>query len=83
MCRRAGLNQRGVRRLEALSLDPEGSLATTLAGHDAAAIRSAILAAIDLYLDLRRDEPPARPTIGMPMLLWEFMAPAAQAVPAK
>jgi hypothetical protein len=83
MCRRAGLNQRGVRRLEALGLDPEGSLATTLAGHDAAAIRSAILAAIDLYLDLRGDEPPARPTIGMPMLLWEFMAPAAQAVPAK
>jgi hypothetical protein len=83
LCRRAGLNQRGVRRLEALGLDPDGRLAATLAGHDAATIRAAIRAAGDLYLDLREDDPPMQRTAGMPALLWEYMAPAAHGIPGK
>lgn len=74
LCRRAGLSQRGVRRLEAFGLDPDGRLADTLAGHDAGSVRAAILSAIDLYLALRDDEPPLHLTAGMPALLWEFMA---------
>ena len=78
LCRRARLNQRGVRRVEALGLDPDGRLTATLSLHDAATVRSTILTAIDLYLDLRDDEPPMQPTAGMPALLWEFMGTNAR-----
>ncbi|MCV9934750.1 hypothetical protein OIU35_00095 [Boseaceae bacterium BT-24-1] len=71
--RRFGKNQRGVRRLEALGLDEEGKLVATIACHDASSIRNAIKASIDLYLDLRADDPLLRPTRRMPGLLRDFI----------
>lgn len=71
--RRAGKNQRGVRRLEALGLDRQGKLAATVAGHDASSVRSAILASIDLYLDLRSDDSLLVPRRGMPALLFDLI----------
>lgn len=69
ICRRAGRNQRGVRRLEAYGLDEQGRLAATIARHEASSVRDAIEAAIAFYLDLRADDPPPRPTRSMPELL--------------
>lgn len=71
--RRAGRDQRGVRRIEQRHLDPDGRLAATLAVHDEASIRSALTAAITLYLDLRSDDPPRQATPGMPDLLFAFL----------
>ena len=71
--RRAGKNQRGVRRLEALRLDTHGRLVATLAQHDALSIKHAIEASIDIYLDLRSDDPPLQPTNKMPELLRDFI----------
>lgn len=64
--RRAGRPMRGVRRLE--RHDPAGStrLEATVATHDAAALRTAVLSAMDLYVELRADAPPAHPVAGMP-----------------
>lgn len=73
LARRAGLPQRGVRRIEALGLDPEGRLAATLAGHDRTALRAALDAAIALYADLRADAPPAAPAPDMPRALIALM----------
>ncbi|GGA87916.1 hypothetical protein GCM10011491_14590 [Brucella endophytica] len=73
LCRRAGFNQRGVRRLEALQLDKDGKLAATVARHNAASVRAALKASIVLYLDLRADDFPSSPCKGMPELLLEFM----------
>ena len=71
--RRAGRNQRGVRRLESLRLDKHGRLAATVAQHDASSIRMAIEVCIDIYLDLRSDDPPVQPTNMMPELLLDFV----------
>jgi hypothetical protein len=71
--RRAGKNQRGVRRLEGLRLDEHGRLAATMAQHDASSIRMAIEASIDIYLDLRSDDPLLQPTKTMPGLLRDFI----------
>ncbi len=59
--RRRGRNQREVRRIE--SADPAFAerLRATLATYDHASAWSALGAAIDLYVDLRRDEPPPHP----------------------
>lgn len=71
--RRAGLNQRGVRRLEALHLDKDGKLAATVARHDTASVKAALMASIHLYLDLRDDDFPSQPRKGMPELLLEIL----------
>jgi len=64
--RRAGRNQRGVRRIEQARLDPADALSSTLAGHDPDEVRRALQASMACYLELRADEPPARPCLGMP-----------------
>ena len=71
--RRSGQPQRGVRRIEQAGVDPDGLLAATLAGHDATAIRSALMAVIDIYLALRADEPPALAAPDMPGALIAWM----------
>lgn len=71
--RRAGKNQRGVRRLETLALDEQGMLAATVATNDAASVKRAIEACIAIYMDLRADDPPSLPTEAMPKLLRDFI----------
>lgn len=71
--RRSGQSQRGVRRLEAMGLDGQARLAATIACHDAGSVRDAITAAIDCYLELRADDPPSKPTSGMPELLVDLI----------
>lgn len=71
--RRAGRPQRGVRRIEASGVDPDGLLAATLASHDPAEIRSALMAVIDIYVALRADEPPPAPALDMPGALVAWM----------
>lgn len=58
--RRAGRPQRGVRRLEATDRQASGQLTRTVPAHEVASVRAALLSAIDLYVDLRGDEPPAK-----------------------
>ncbi|HEV7371041.1 hypothetical protein [Arenibaculum sp.] len=77
--RRAGRPQRGVRRIEALGRDGAGALAATMAGADAASVRKAILASVDLYLDLRADDPPAAAVRSMPGALRDFIGDEALA----
>ncbi|WP_164002386.1 aminoglycoside 6-adenylyltransferase [Pyxidicoccus caerfyrddinensis] len=62
--RRMGVDQRGVRRLEALSPELAGRLATTLGAHSREACATALRQALQLYLELREDRPPTnrRPT---------------------
>ncbi|MGB3423509.1 MAG: nucleotidyltransferase domain-containing protein [Castellaniella sp.] len=81
--RRAGLDQRGVRRLEALRLDPEGRLADTVACHAFASVRAAIVACVEAYLDLRADDPPDAPRAGMPGLLLDCVGQARAADAAR
>jgi hypothetical protein len=71
--RRVGKNQRGVRRLEALRLDEAERLAATVACHDAASVRIAIEACIELYVDLRSDDPSLMKIKMMPELLRDFI----------
>jgi len=71
--RRAGRPQRSVRRVEALGLDVDGRLRATLAGHDPAAVAAALVAATDLYLDLRQDAPPRKTASAMPAALFELL----------
>lgn len=56
--RRANLPQRGVRRIEFLSIDPDGLLTSTLAMHDHDSVRTAIRKAVDAYVMLRADALP-------------------------
>ncbi len=60
--RRAGRNQRGVRRMEQFCIDPDGWLKATVAGHDSDSIGRALRQALDAYLELRQDAPPAKTT---------------------
>ncbi|MBP0579417.1 nucleotidyltransferase domain-containing protein [Labrys sp. LIt4] len=71
--RRAGKNQRGVRRLEALGLDEHGRLPATIAENNPSSVQRAIEASIDIYMDLRSDDPPSQPTKAMPELLRDFI----------
>lgn len=71
--RRGGYPQRGVRRIEMLAASSSGRLADTVPAHDAPAVRKALLAAIDLYLDLRGDDPPGKPVERMPDALWRYL----------
>ncbi|EAB8796036.1 nucleotidyltransferase domain-containing protein [Salmonella enterica] len=56
--RRANLPQRGVRRIESLSIDPDGLLTSTLATHDRDSVSMAIRMAADAYISLRSDALP-------------------------
>ena len=56
--RRANLPQRGVRRIEALGIDPDGLLTSTLATHDRHSVGIAIRGAADAYVNLRADALP-------------------------
>jgi hypothetical protein len=71
--RRAGRPQRGVRRVEAYGLDDTGQLAATVARHDFGSVKASLVAAIDLYLTLRADDPPRSEVEGMPQALFEFL----------
>jgi len=71
--RRAGRPQRGVRRVEAHRLDETGRLAATVARHDLGSVKASLVAAIELYLDLRADEPPRSEVQGMPGALFDFL----------
>jgi hypothetical protein len=71
--RRAGRPQRGVRRIEAYQLDDTGQLAATVAHHEIGSVKAALMAAIDLYLKLRADEPPRSAVKGMPQALFDFL----------
>lgn len=79
--RRAGKDQRGVRRLETLRLDEERRLATTIALHDALSVRDAIKASASIYLDLRADDPSLEPTTHMPGLLYDLIERAVPGTP--
>lgn len=56
--RRANLPQRGVRRIEFLSIDPDALLTSTLATHDRDSVSMAIRKAVDAYITLRADALP-------------------------
>ena len=71
--RRAGRSQRGVRRIEAYGLDESGQLAATVARHDVGSVKAGLVAAAELYLDLRADEPPRSAVQGMPQALFDFL----------
>ncbi|WP_210528334.1 hypothetical protein [Rubellimicrobium arenae] len=81
--RRAGLPQRGMRRIEALGLDGDNRLSDTVARHEAAMVRDGLLAAARLYLDLRSDDPPSVTTPGMPGALEDFIASFGQPAAAR
>jgi hypothetical protein len=70
LMRRAGLPQRGVRRIESIG---KQALLPTLAGHNAAEVAAALKASAALYLDLASDDPPPNPVRAMPDALWEFL----------
>lgn len=80
--RRAGRNQRGVRRVELFELDPAGLLKATLAGHDANAIDAALRQSLQAYLDLRQDAPPAHTSEAGPRALLEMLDAHRQGRPA-
>jgi len=71
--RRYDRPQRGLRRIEAQRLDPDGLLTSTFAGHDAAEIRAALLASVDAYVTLRADAPPSQPVAAMPEALRAYL----------
>lgn len=74
--RRAGRMQRGVRRIETLGEPALGQLAGTVATLDKESVRVAFLNAMNMYLDLRADEPPPRPVASMPAAIEEYLARA-------
>jgi predicted nucleotidyltransferase len=76
--RRAGRPQRGVRRVEAYGLDATGQLAATVARPDFGSVKASLVAAIELYLKLRADEPPRSEVKGMPQALFEFLGHEAE-----
>lgn len=76
--RRARLPQRSVRRIEHLGLDPGQRMAGTVATHDTASVRAALLAAARLYVDLREDAPPPSPAPSMPSALYALVAEGEQ-----
>lgn len=71
--RRAGRPQRAVRRMELMDSQASEQLARTVATHDAVSIRAALLAAIDLYVDLRSDELPREVVRQMPEALFSYL----------
>jgi hypothetical protein len=71
--RRAGRPQRGVRRVEQLGLDHDGRLSATVPSHDPSSVHAAILASINLYIDLRNDALPRQVVPTMPEALIDFI----------
>jgi predicted nucleotidyltransferase len=71
--RRAGRPQRGMRRIEAYRHDETEQLAATVARHDLGSVKVSLVAAIELYLELRADEPPQQEVKGMPEALLSFI----------
>lgn len=71
--RRAGLPQRGVRRIESMAKQSSEQLAATVPTHDEASVRAALLAAIALYVELREDHPPQDPVSRMPQALLDYI----------
>ena len=71
--RRAGRPQRGVRRMELVDSHASNQLARTVAAHNAVSVRSALLAAIELYVDLRSDELPREVVSQMPGALLSYL----------
>jgi hypothetical protein len=76
--RRAERPQRGVRRVEVYRLDHTGQLAATVARHDLGSVKASLVAAIELYLKLRADEPPRTEVQGMPQALLDFLRHEAE-----
>lgn len=77
--RRMGRPQRGVRRMELMSGEASRTLARTVATHDAMSVRAALLAAIDMYVDLRGDDVPREMVRGMPEALVNYLGESISA----
>jgi hypothetical protein len=73
--RRAARPQRGVRRIEC-DAHARRELVELVAGYDAVEIRQALDRCIDLYMALRRDDPPLQPVAQMPDALRALLATA-------
>ena len=71
--RRARRPQRGVRRIEALGGPCLEQLASTVPTLDAGSVRGAFMAAIEMYVDLRTDDPPHRMTRLMPEAIRSYL----------
>lgn len=71
--RRARRPQRGVRRIEALGGPCLEQLAGTIPAFDAGSVRGAFMAAVDMYLDLRTDDPPRETTAFMPEAIRSYL----------
>ncbi|WP_210210231.1 hypothetical protein [Microvirga subterranea] len=76
--RRAGRPQRGVRRIEAYGLAETRPLAATVARHDVESVKAGLVAATELYLELRADAPPRSAVDGMPQALLRFLGHEAE-----
>lgn len=72
--RRAGRPQRGVRRLEALGELSVERLARTVPAFDKASVRDSLLIAVDMYIDLRADDPPSKMIRHMPEAIREYLS---------
>lgn len=70
--RRHGRPQRGVRKIEQIGTE-SADIRGAVADYSKEGIASALATAMRLYLDLRRDQPPAAITPGMPDLLMPFL----------
>lgn len=71
--RRSGKPQRGVRRIEQ-DEDAVAALLPVVAVHDRQSVANALMSALQLYVELRKDQPPAVLTAGMPDLMVSFLA---------
>lgn len=81
--RRAGRDQRGLRRIEQHGVDRDGRLPATLAEPTPDSLHTAILASIALYLDLRADVPPGRLSAAMPDALYADLAAVVAGIKPK
>lgn len=75
--RRAGRPQRGVRRIEmmgGLCIEP---LANTIPTFDTVSVRNAYMAAVDLYVELRTDQPPSQTVKHMPQAIRSYLGASA------
>lgn len=72
--RRSGRPQRGVRRIEALDAASADRLAGTVPDVDRDSVRDAYLVAVDMYLDLRAEDPPRHATKHMPDTIRAYLS---------
>jgi hypothetical protein len=72
--RRAGRPQRGVRRIEMATGPASEQLVRTVPVHEKTSVRSALLAAIALYIELREDDPPRDRVRSMPEALQRYIS---------